>query len=62
MSTFCRPAEVDPWAVPPRGCVTVPHVCFEREQILLHGPTAAEFGGPFVRQLRHHFRPFPAHI
>ena len=32
---------MDPWLTPPQGCTVVPHVCFEAEQILLHGRNAA---------------------
>ena len=43
-ATFCRAhgtAPSNPWVRPPSGCVVVPSVCFEAEQIILHGPAAS---------------------
>lgn len=42
--TFCRSTSGarNPWQSPPSGCVVVPSVCFEAEQIILHGPEAEE--------------------
>jgi hypothetical protein len=31
----------DPWLAPPSGCVVVPSICFEAEQLILRGKAAA---------------------
>ena len=44
-SRFCpafrQAANPDPWVSPPSGCVVVPSICFEAEQLILRGPAAA---------------------
>ena len=37
---LCEASLENPWTRPPNGCVVVPSICFEAEQLVLHGPEA----------------------